>query len=168
MASVVDDVAYWRLRAWHLWGMNIRTLPMPEVVFDLAGRAAGQAVFALQEPHRPDRLRFNAALLASHPDFMRTETVPHELAHLVVYRRYGRSAKPHGKQWRALMELFGVPARACHNLPTEPTRRLRRFAYRCGCVDPVWLTSIRHNRAVRGERYRCRRCGEVLVYCPST
>ncbi len=167
MASVVDDVAYWHQRACYLWGLNARVVPVPEVVFDMAGRAAGQALFALQEQHRPDRLRFNAALLSSYPDFMRTETVPHELAHVVVFRLYGPSAKPHGLQWRALMHLFGVTARACHNLPTEPARRLRRFAYRCGCDEPVWLTSIRHNRAVRGERYRCRHCGEILSYSPN-
>lgn len=161
--EAVDD---WLVAARDALGMSKRALPRPEVVFDLTGRAAGQAVLATRGRRRVDRIRFNAVLLASHPESMLAETVPHEVAHVAIHWRCGRRAKPHGAAWRELMQAFGVPARACHNLPAEPTRRLRRFAYRCSCAEPVWLTSIRHNRVLRGERYWCRRCHELLVYSP--
>jgi SprT protein len=40
------------------------------------------------------------------------EVVPHELAHLLVWKHFGRVA-PHGKEWKWMMEaVLGVPARA--------------------------------------------------------
>lgn len=140
-------------------------LPQPVVRFDLKGLAAGQAH---TQPRglrrRRDVIRLNPTLLARHPREMLEETVPHEVAHLVIGRRYGRRAAPHGPEWRSLMAAFGVPARACHTLRAEPSRRLRRYRYHCACPEAATLTSIRHNRARRGTRYLCRRCGETLLW----
>jgi SprT protein len=37
------------------------------------------------------------------------EVVPHELAHLLVWKHFGRVA-PHGKEWKWMMEsVLGVP-----------------------------------------------------------
>jgi SprT protein len=157
-------VAYWIGRARALTGLGAHRLPTPAVRFDLRGRTAGQAVFAADP--RDWHIRLNASLLATHPRAMLAETVPHEVAHVVIHRLYGRKVKPHGAEWRALMAAFGVPATACHTLPAEPVRRLKRYRYRCGCAEPAWLTSIRHRRARAGTLYYCRRCGEKLVHAP--
>lgn len=155
------EVARWAALARRLYP-RLR-LPEPEVRFDLRGQGAGQArIQPRGSRRRPDIIRLNPALLAGHPREMLEETVPHEIAHLVVARRHGRRVAPHGPEWRAVMADFGVPARACHTLPAEPSRRLRRYRYRCACPEGVELTSIRHNRARRGTRYLCRRCGETL------
>lgn len=158
--QAVELTEYWIRRARELTGASARRLPIPEVAFDLRGRSAGQAVFARRS--REARIRINAGLLASHPREMLDDTVPHEVAHVVVFRLYGRKAKPHGEEWKALMRAFGVDPAPCHTLPTEPTRQLKRFRYRCDCDEPVWLTSIRHRRAQRGTDYLCRRCGRKL------
>lgn len=160
-AQVRHATEAWIERARELTGASARRLPVPAVAFDLRGRAAGQAVFARRS--RECRIRINAKLLASHPREMLDETVPHEVAHVVIYRLHGRRVRPHGAEWKALMRAFGVAPEPCHTLPSEPARRLKQYRYRCACSEPVWLTSIRHNRARRGTVYLCRRCGEKLI-----
>ena len=160
------ETAYWIERARDITGASARRLPVPAVAFDLRGRSAGQAIFARRS--RDCRIRINAALLESHPQEMLAETVPHEVAHVVIYRLYGRRARPHGKEWKALMRAFGVDPAPCHTLPTEPVRQLKRFRYRCACAEDAWLTSIRHRRAQQGTDYVCRRCGQKLVRAPES
>lgn len=156
--------ARWIVAAREITGATPRRLPVPEVLFDLRGRSAGQAVYAKRS--RRCHIRINAGLLAAYPDDMLAVTVPHEVAHVVVYRLYGMRAKPHGAEWKALMAAFGVDAAACHNMTTTPARRLTQYRYTCGCAEPAWLTSIRHRRAKAGTRYQCRRCRQVLVADP--
>lgn len=51
------------------------------------------------------------------------EVVPHELAHLLVWKHFGRVA-PHGKEWKWMMEaVLGVPARRTHQFELESVRR---------------------------------------------
>jgi predicted SprT family Zn-dependent metalloprotease len=40
------------------------------------------------------------------------EILCHELAHVAVYRRFGRRCRPHGREWIGLMEAAGFVARA--------------------------------------------------------
>lgn len=132
-----------------------RTFPRPEVRFDQRGQAAGSAY-----PSH-NRLRFNPELLHRQPEEFIAEVVPHEVAHLVVWHCYGR-VRPHGPQWQAVMEqVLGVPARRTHSFEVTPTRRIKRFAYRCDC-QLHQLTSIRHRRVLAGQRYLCRHCGQAL------
>lgn len=154
------ETAAWVVRARSLLDMSARRLPVPEVRFDLRGRSAGQAIYARRS--RVCAIRINAALLASHPREMLDETVPHEVAHVAIYRLYGNRVRPHGPEWKALMRAFGLDPSPCHTLPAEPARTLKRFRYECACDEPAWLTSIRHKRAKGGTKYICRRCGETL------
>lgn len=165
-ARAVEATAHWIMRAREITGASAARLPVPAVRFDLRGRAAGQAILSRR---RGDcAIRINAALLASHPREMLAETVPHEVAHVVVHRLFGRRARPHGREWKTLMRSFGLEPAPCHTLPAEPVRRLRRFPYHCACAEPAWLTSIRHKRALAGTAYLCRRCGQRLTPAPES
>lgn len=160
--QVQDAVAYWVNHARVILRATPRQLPLPLMRLDLRGRMAGQTVFARRN-NQADVIRINAELLWTHTREMVDVTVPHEVAHVAIHRLHGRSVRPHGPEWKALMNAFGVSAETCHNLPAEPTRRLKRFRYTCGCEEPAWLTSIRHRRAQSGTVYRCRRCRQHLV-----
>lgn len=131
-------------------------LPVPEIRFDLRGQAAGQAHL------RGAFLRFNPILLEENPEAFMAQTVPHEVAHVVVGRLFPR-ARPHGEEWKQVMRLFGADPQRCHQFDTSraTTRRLRRFTYRCDCREHA-LTTIRHNRVKKGMRYLCRDCGSAL------
>lgn len=143
-----------------------RPMPNPEIHFDLRGRSAGMMCHI---PGRPPKLRFNLQLLAENRDGFLETTVPHEVAHLVVRELFGAAARPHGREWKAVMAFFGVEANRCHDYDVSgsQTRRLERFLYQCDCRQHQ-LTSIRHRRVLGGQTYLCRACKQPLKPCVSS
>jgi SprT protein len=133
-------------------------LPEPTVAFDLRGLTAGEAC------SESGVIRYNEGLLWRYGQAFVDEIVPHEVAHLVAPALSRRRVRPHGAEWKAVMEFFGVPARRCHRFEAEPARRVRRVAYRCACPRPHLLTPRAHRRIRRGwAEYSCRECGHTLV-----
>ena len=105
------------------------------------------------------RVELNPRLLAEHPEQL-VPTLVHELAHLVVHRRYGRVA-PHGPHFRALMRSLNLDPGAHHHLPTEHLRqRRRRYLYLHRC-DRCGVTFVA--RRVRRDCY-CRACGPDMTW----
>ena len=133
-----------------------RDYPEPRLVYQQRGTSAGTAWLDTYE------IRLNPVLLMENPQAFIDEVVPHELAHLLVWKTFGRVA-PHGKEWKWMMEsVLGVPAHRTHSFALESVRR-NTFPYHCQCQQHQ-LTIRRHNRVVRGEAsYRCVKCGEPLV-----
>lgn len=131
------------------------------ILFNLKGFAAGM--------YRVNRqggcIRYNPFLFAKYFEENFATTIPHEVAHYIVDQVYGfRRVKPHGHEWRELMQMFGADASrtALFDVEGIPSRVYRRFAYQCDCKS-YELTSRRHNRIIHGRaRYHCRRCGTVL------
>lgn len=114
---------------------------------------------------RESFIRYNSGIFHRYFEENLTQTVPHEVAHYVVFHRHGRRAKPHGREWKQVMQDFGVPAQVTSKLDVSDfsTRNLQRYSYRCGCSEHQ-LTSIRHNRIQRGTRaYGCPKCRQPLV-----
>lgn len=131
------------------------------VRFNLTGKAAGMALF----PHRATPvIRYNALLLSENRDDFLKRTVPHEVAHIVARRLFGKKIKPHGPEWRQVMQLFGAEASRCHNYDVSRSSRrtLKRYPYRCHCRTHQ-LSSIRHNRVKRGQTYHCLSCKQPLL-----
>ncbi|ACS84359.1 SprT family zinc-dependent metalloprotease [Musicola paradisiaca] len=129
--------------------------PEPSVSYRQRGATAGSAWLKNWE------IRINPVLLQENQQTFIDEVVPHELAHLLVYARFGQTA-PHGREWRWMMEnVLQVPARRTHRFETASVQG-KTFPYRCACRLHD-LTLRRHNRVVRGEaEYRCRHCGALL------
>ena len=144
-----------RVKTLELFGMEID----PDISFDLRGMAAGQANC------RENRIRLNRELLEKYTTDFIEQTVPHEFAHLVAYRKFGGRIKPHGKEWRSVMIALGSEPRRTHNYRVSPARRCRRFLYQCNCAGKDYqLTSIRHNRIKKGIRYFCPKCKGELKF----
>lgn len=152
--------------ATHAWLRRARALfahPLPDIAvrFDLHGQSAG--MYRVRGERR--EIRYNPLVFAHWYRENLADTVPHEVAHYVVDLLHGRSARPHGAEWRAVMEAFGVAPRRTSDFDLNglPLRRERRFGYRCGCGEHQ-LSATRHNRVVRGQScYRCRSCGQQLI-----
>lgn len=128
---------------------------LPRLRFDLRGRCAGLAL--------PQQwtIRLNNVLLQQHGAEFVADTVPHELAHLVAYAQHGPRIRPHGREWAHLMALLGCAPSVCHNYAVQPARKIARHAYYCVCQRHA-LSSIRHARVLKGQRYQCRHCGQTL------
>jgi SprT protein len=139
-------------------------LAEPSIRFDLRGKTAGQV---RSTDGRVCTIRYNAHLLERHPKEFLARTVPHETAHVVAFRLFGSRVPPHGREWQAIMSLFGAPPERCHSYDVEglQTRQLRRYEYRCACRVHR-LTSIRHNRVGSWQVYLCRQCGRPLERVP--
>lgn len=131
-----------------------------EIRFDLRGKTAGQVRIRARGHYL---IRYNLELLKrGGADFLK-RTVPHEVAHVLAYHQHGPNIRPHGREWQRIMRQLGAEPTRCHDYDVTGlgTRQLRYFAYHCGCMDHR-LSSIRHNKVAKGQRYLCRRCGEPL------
>jgi SprT protein len=135
--------------------------PRVEIRFDLRGLGAGQVHRQIREGWL---VRYNPALLGRHGEDFLARTVPHEVAHVIAFLLHGNHIQPHGPEWQAMMHIFGAPPSRCHDFDVSglQTRDLNRYRYQCGCRSHL-LTSIRHNRILRGQRYLCSTCGQALT-----
>ena len=139
----------------------------PEIKFTKRGRVAG----CVEYNQNTASFNFNMVLLRENPDEFIKQTVPHETAHFIVFSVYGveydRGGRRiiHGKKWKNMMVYLGVDPKRCHsyNVDNCTVRKLKTFAYVCGCREHE-LTSIRHNKILKkGAHYTCSLCGKRLV-----
>jgi SprT protein len=73
-----------------------RNYPEPKLVYQQRGTSAGTAWLETYE------IRLNPVLMMENQQAFIDEVVPHELAHLLVWKHFG--ASPHGKEWKWMME----------------------------------------------------------------
>jgi len=134
---------------------------VPPVRFDLRGGTAGMHCVL----RGTSWIRFNPWLFVRYWDDSLGNTVPHEVAHGVVWQRFPRRrVRPHGAQWREVMALFGADDRVTcdYDLADIPRRAQQRFPYTCACREHA-LSAVRHFRVQRGtSRYCCRYCSQPL------
>jgi len=69
-------------------------------------------------------VELNPRLLKANPENI-LEILTHELAHLVVFARYGKTS-PHGKEWKALMREAGLTPTVYHKMDVKGLRRTRK------------------------------------------
>ncbi len=139
-----------------------RKLPPLGIHFDLSGTTAG--MFRVRRELR--EIRYNPWIFAKYWQENIDSTVPHEVAHFIVHETRGRRrVRPHGPEWRAWMAFFDADPAVTFDLDLAgvPRRRQRTHAYRCPCREHE-LSTTRHNRIGRGNRYLCRFCHGALVY----
>ena len=133
-----------------------------EFNFKLKGRVAGKAWYSGR------RLSFNLLLAKDNLLSFLNETVPHEVAHL-YQMKMNPDSKPHGQEWKYIMNLGGYDARRCHNYDMQSvksaTKKREIFEYICGCGTPHKLTKTRHNRVMRGTHsYVCKKCHQQIRF----
>ena len=141
-------------------GFSIRA---PKVRFDLTGRAAGTAsVF-----HDEYEVNFNMEIAenpANTEEYIR-QTVAHEIAHILVWVNYPHKTQPHGREWRNIMIMFGLVPNRTHryDMSTVKVRRQKKHLHVCsGCGAEFMLSTTRHNRILKGTRYR-HSCGGLVI-----
>lgn len=131
--------------------------------FDLQGKCAGM----YQRSAQGRRIRYNPYLMSKYFKHGLEQTVPHEVAHYITDCLWPfRRVKPHGKEWRSVMEAFGVEPKVTGNfdLTGIPVKQYQKFAYSCGCKTHQ-LSIIRHRRQSSGlANYYCRSCGQRLEW----
>jgi SprT protein len=133
----------------------------PEVAFDLKGRVAGQA-------WGDSKIRLNIHLLHEFYDRLLNQTLPHEIAHCVVARRWP-NASAHGYEWAQVMRAFDVPPNRTHNMPTKAARHHPRpHRYACiKCGKTFNVTNNIHRKMENGQIRYCSRCKSRIYWIDS-
>lgn len=158
---VIDKTEHFLHQAGEIYQRNFEPI---DVVFDLKGRVAG--MYLRQQNQRV--IRYNPYLFAKYFADSLTLTVPHEVAHYITDMMFARAIyrpRPHGKEWREVMQVFGADAtRTCdYDLEGIPVRICKRHDYQCSCMTHE-LSSQRHNKIQkRTARYFCKKCNEELM-----
>ena len=138
---------------------NIRLAPIP-IRFDLRGGSAGQFCFGMS-----NYFRVNLEIAKNNlVDYMK-QTIPHEVCHYVNFVLTGRSCG-HGLEWkRAMIRLFGLEPKRCHNYNVSNLKTHRKpFVYKCDCREHN-LSAIKHSRMIYNpHQYRCVRCSSFLTF----
>ena len=138
------------------------SMPDIDIVFDLKGRASG--MFTVRSGQL--RIRYNPIIFSKFFEDTLLNTVAHEVAHYVVYHLYGSRVKPHGDEWKRVMNLFEVVPEVTsrYDVSDLPLHRQARHDYRCACMRHQ-LSTTRHNKVQnRKAVYKCRKCFEPLEY----
>lgn len=131
--------------------------PEPNLNYQQKGTVAGTAHYHLWQ------ISLNSVLLQVNGQVFIDEVVPHELAHLLAHRHFGR-VSPHGKEWQYMMEhVLNVPASRTHKFDIASVQG-KVFEYDCQCQRHQ-LTIRRHNRIQKGQtEYRCKQCNSLLKF----
>lgn len=138
-----------------------------DITFNLKGRSAGMYRVRRHIIRNTREIRYNPYIFSKYfTDNFKT-TIPHEVAHYVSDILYGlNNIRPHGKEWKAIMQAFGANASvtANYDLTGIPLRNRTLFTYRCGCREHQ-LGIIRHNRIKKNHgQYYCNACKQVLSF----
>lgn len=117
-AVSLDAMFKARFRAWcdrarEVWPPFIT----PDFRMEMTGQAAGRASWRPSvDGTRSYTCDFNRVYGLSNAADMLEETIPHEVAHCLVWQRYGRDARPHGAEWHAMFgALTGRVASRTHD-----------------------------------------------------
>jgi len=138
---------------------------VPIIDFTLRGTTAGTA--------RGDfELNFNAQLMVDNWETFKTDTIIHEVAHLVCHNKYGtersRSGNriAHGDNWKRIMRQLGGNPTRTHNMDVSKTAQpKRKFIYICDCCKTeLTLTSVRHNKLLRNPTQYSHCRGSKLTF----
>lgn len=134
--------------------------PTPRVIFDTFGSRYGF-------------YRKNTREIYVHRDLLKLgntalNTAIHELSHYIAYKYYGNSIKPHGREWKFIMQFFGKS-------PRRITRRLigtqlkgfqKRYIVVCPNCNTIRQITERILKTLSQRICHCGYSMEKLTYTP--
>ena len=134
------------------------TLPPIEIKFNLRGRVAGYAGYRFPREYY---VRFNRDMIMGDAfDHIMTNTVPHELAHIVNFH-LPHTGAAHDNGWKQVCESLGGTPDRLHNIPVKFARG-RTFEYINSHGRAVRISEVIHNRIQGGQTRRCASDGGLL------
>jgi predicted SprT family Zn-dependent metalloprotease len=103
------------------------------------------------------KIQISADYLREFENRVLNQTVPHEVVHLYVSKYFPRAKQYHGREFRHLMGLLGLPTDTKHNMmlstETSHARRVRRFIYLTEQTKrEIQLTIQQHNKMIKNAQ----------------
>jgi len=174
--KVQEAIKYVRNRANLIYDVDIGEF---DVKYDLSTQnALGKVVY-----NNKITMRLNPLLLEENADLYIKEVVLHELAHIIVNKRFPtgydnhRRVQPHGKEFKAVCRILGTNGKstttAFNNsealkratITKQVQKKKQIHLYECDCEAMKHLSTIRHNKVQKKKaQYRCGDCGRILEY----
>lgn len=109
-AQEILEGAFQKLKDWSvIWGYTLlpRTLNIEFIASEDSD--LGRCHFA------SNTIFLNASLLQPEKEALLLETLCHEAAHWMAFRRYGLGVEPHGPEWASYMRKAGFEPREHYN-----------------------------------------------------
>lgn len=140
-------------------------IPAPAISFKMKG---GTRLGIARYGARTFEIRINDLVAKKYLNDAINDTAPHEVAHLVAYKVYGR-CQGHGPNWKRIMRQFGItPSRLADSsidtLEFKIFKAKTEHTYTCSkdsCVHNVG-TGI-HRKIMMGATYTCKTTGGKLT-----
>ena len=167
---VIDETNNYIAQANKLFNIKAKNI---DIQFNLKGRSAGMYRIKRNRKiffsHCKREIRYNPYIFSKYFDDSFKTTIPHEVAHYISDIMHDlKNIKPHGNEWKAIMQAFGVDASvtASYDLSGIPLNNRTLFSYQCDCREHQ-LGIIRHNRIKNNQnQYFCKSCKQVLYIKP--
>jgi SprT protein len=132
-------------------------LPMPTIGFFTKTYVAGRAYI------KDNKIEYNTSISRINGQKF-TNTVIHEVAHLVTHKIRPYAKQAHGPEFKQIMAVLGGEPSRCHNYDVTGVKAIKRtqrkFVYTCGCREMEFSTR-RHNS---GKKYSCTVCGGTCKF----
>ena len=103
---------YYLDKAAGIWG---RKFKVGDIAVGLRGRAAGKACYPSLD------IKYNERLFLENSQAFVDDTVPHEVAHIIVFQLFGPQVAGHGKEWKDVMKALGKAPSTYHSFSTINT-----------------------------------------------
>lgn len=117
--------------------------------FDLTGKKNGQAFFS------SFLIRINLEVAMNNQEHFLSQTVPHEVAHLIDFKETGTSN--HGRNWMKVMIKLGKEPDRCTSYENQIENPRTPFEYKCKGCNSIFSVSKKVHETM-GHRV-CRNCG---------
>lgn len=139
-----------------LYGVQVE---FPRITYDIRGGSC----FGRAWRGKP-RIALNRTVMEAHFEDFVKKTVGHEVCHLVCFKKFPM-AKPHGREWKRMMVDIGLAPERCGNYEVAKQIKVSRkpYVYKCSC-DTHYVGGLVQKKIFSGLKYRCRKCGEHIVY----
>ncbi len=157
-----------------------RNFKMPRIEFTLVGTKAGTANSSGY------CININSVLLVENEKQMISNTVPHEVAHLIDAilhpetrdcsfkynlfsgRRGSRTKRSiHGPTWKSVMRMLGVDPSRTHQMDVKnaTTKTRNRFYYECPTCHRMNTAGPKHHKMLqRGMKFKSGICGHSFTF----
>jgi predicted SprT family Zn-dependent metalloprotease len=116
------------------------------IVFFKTGAHAGTARWRSKFGQRQFNVEFNTVAIKGNREDMLSDTIPHEIAHIVDIYING-SSDGHGPRWKRIAKSLGCGAKRTHSYDmTEAKRTRRRAVYVATCGTELKVSIQTHNK----------------------
>ena len=136
-------------KAQQMYGMEFI---LPTITFKLKGKRGGYAMAY------KNLIAINNEMLHRNGDAFIKNVPGHEAAHIIARKLYPFAFDSHGVEWAAVMRnVVNQEPTRCHDFIA-----VTRNEYFCKCTDTIYVSTVVHNRILKGKSYSCRNAVQKL------